>query len=86
MPDRDKQYNIQPDEFSKNLPQWAQWVAQDPDGSWWAYEAEPHIHDNGWYENEVGRIFRLNHGEPNENWQSALIQISHRSNIEHPDC
>ena len=76
MLDRDKPYNIQTIEKPENLPQWAQWVAQDPDGSWWAYEAEPHIHDNGWYENEVGQILKLSHGEPSKNWQKTLKQIS----------
>ena len=38
-----------------DLPAWARWVAMDEDGRWWCYEAEPHQHDSGWYENEVGR-------------------------------
>jgi hypothetical protein len=35
------------------LPDWAEWLAQDADGAWWAFEAEPNQHDRGWYENEV---------------------------------
>jgi len=41
-------------------PDWARWMARDQDGSWWCYEAEPHQHDTGWYENEVGRSQRVN--------------------------
>ena len=36
-----------------NLPDWAEWIAQDANGAWWAYEAEPNQQDTGWYENEV---------------------------------
>ena len=42
-----------------NMPAWAAWLAQDEDGTWWVYEAEPNKQDHGWYENEVGRILRL---------------------------
>ena len=47
-----------------NLPEWVAWIAQDADGAWWAYEAEPNKQDRGWYENEVGRIIRLGHTTP----------------------
>jgi len=55
-----------------NTPGWARYVAQDPDGSWWAYEAEPHIHDNGWYENEIGRLKKIGDGDKNQNWKNSL--------------
>jgi len=41
------------------LPDWVEWLAQDADGAVWGYEAEPNKQHNGWYENEVGRIVRL---------------------------
>ncbi len=44
------------------LPDWVEWLAQDADGAWWGYEAEPNKQHNGWYENEVGRIVRLEAG------------------------
>lgn len=59
----------------ENLPTWAVWLAQDADGAWWCYEAEPNQHDTGWYENEVGRIEKLAQGEPNPAWQDALIKV-----------
>ena len=56
----------------KKLPEWAQWIARDADGSWWAYEAEPHLHDNGWYENEIGQIQKLPHLNFDVQWQDSL--------------
>jgi hypothetical protein len=29
-------------------PSWAQYLAQDPDGSWWFYEFKPEIAQGGW--------------------------------------
>jgi hypothetical protein len=55
------------------IPDWAAWLAQDEDGAWWAYEAEPNQQHNGWYENEVGRIQRLAQAEPPADWQEMLI-------------
>ena len=57
------------------LPAWALWVAQDADGAWWAYEAEPNQQHNGWYENEVGRIARLKKDDPNPDWQNTLKRV-----------
>lgn len=47
-----------------DVPAWVAWVAQDADGAWWGYEAEPNLMDRGWYENEVGRIVRLGRTAP----------------------
>lgn len=58
------------------LPSWATYLAQDEDGQWWAYEAEPNQSHNGWYENEVGKIFKLNKEKPNINWALSLKKIS----------
>jgi hypothetical protein len=59
-----------------NLPSWASWIAQDADGAWWAYEAEPNQQETGWYENEIGRIQAMGHGEPNPNWQNSLVRLA----------
>ncbi len=58
------------------LPEWAAWVAQDADGSWWAYEAEPNRHDSGWYENEVGRSRWLRRDAPNPDWERSLHRVA----------
>ena len=68
--------NPPPELRAVSIPSWADWLAQDEDGTWWAYEAEPNQQHNGWYENEVGRIQRLARGEPPVDWRERLIRIS----------
>ncbi len=58
-----------------NLPPWARWIAMDADGAWWCYEAEPHPHDRGWYENEVGRSRRITGLEPAADWRHSLRRL-----------
>lgn len=58
------------------LPAWAEWLAQDEDGTWWAYEVEPNQQHNGWYENEVGRLKRLVKTAPPADWRRCLIRLA----------
>jgi hypothetical protein len=60
---------------STNLPPWTTWLAQDADGTWWAYEHEPNEADHAWYENEVGRSERLGQNEPNPEWRKTLQRV-----------
>jgi hypothetical protein len=55
-----------------SLPDWVQWLAQDADGVWWGYEAEPLQFDRGWYENELGRRIRILAGKPDTDWRQTL--------------
>ncbi|HEC19660.1 MAG TPA: hypothetical protein ENI97_10000 [Gammaproteobacteria bacterium] len=55
-----------------NPPPWVRWLAQDADGSWWGFEAEPHHAEKSWYENEVGRYRRLGAGAANPQWRETL--------------
>lgn len=64
---------------SKNLPEWANWVAQDQDGTWWLYEVEPNQHSKGWYENEIGLHQRIGKSDPNEDWQLAIYPLKNVS-------
>jgi len=59
-------------------PSWARWIAQDADGAWWAYEAQPLQQEHGWYENEVGRCVHLGHGPPNSHWHRTLARLGKR--------
>lgn len=59
-----------------SIPDWAEWIAQDADGTWWAYEAEPNQQHNGWYENEAGRIQRLGRGAANPDWEISLARVA----------
>jgi hypothetical protein len=56
------------------VPGWVRWIAQDADGAFWGYEAEPNQQHNGWYENEVGRIVKLGMGEPLADWTATLTR------------
>lgn len=58
-----------------NLPIWARYLAQDANGTWWAYEASPNQHQHGWYENEIGRYQQLIQTKQNTAWQETLIQL-----------
>jgi len=61
-----------PDWKARQLPGWVRWLAQDADGSWWGYEAEPHQHHCGWYENEVGRSISLLKEDADPAWRQSL--------------
>lgn len=58
-----------------DAPAWVSWIAQDPDGSWWGFEAEPMAADYGWYENETGRYVRLAPGPCNPDWRHTLRRV-----------
>lgn len=57
-------------------PSWVAWLAQDADGTWWAYECEPNEYDKGWYENEVGRSVRIRQLASNPDWRNSLRKIT----------
>ena len=57
-----------------DIPDWVHWLAQDGNGAWWGYSAEPLRNDNGWYENEVGRYIQLGTGDA-AGWQDSLIKV-----------
>lgn len=59
----------------KCLPDWVQWIAQDANGCWWGYEAEPNQCHNGWYENEVGDSVLLERGVRNPGWIETLSRV-----------
>ena len=58
------------------LPDWVRWIAQDADGSWWAYEHEPNMSDSGWYENEVGRVLYLQKKQPDPQWRQNIHTVT----------
>lgn len=58
------------------LPTWACWLAQDADGTWWAFEVEPNQSHQGWYENELGRYVKVADDTPNPQWYSSLIPVN----------
>jgi len=56
------------------IPAWVRWIAQDSSGAWWGYSVEPLRHDDGWYENEVGRCISLGTGSPRD-WRNSLRAV-----------
>ncbi len=56
----------------ETVPEWVRWLAQDADGVWWGYEAEPLQYHQGWYENEVGRRVRIQRDTPSSRWMETL--------------
>lgn len=60
---------------NSKLPDWARWLAMDKDQQWWCYEAEPHQHSRGWYENEIGRCKKLSGFAAAENWKTSLRPV-----------
>jgi hypothetical protein len=57
------------------LPGWVNWLAQDADGVWWGYQAEPLQYHRGWYENEVGRCIEVGRDAPNARWADTLRKV-----------
>lgn len=62
--------------WSGEIPEWAEFLAQDADGTWWAYEAHPNEMHNGWYENEVGRIQRLGRTDVPADCHATLVRLA----------
>ncbi|MDH5648045.1 MAG: hypothetical protein OEY67_00190 [Gammaproteobacteria bacterium] len=60
--------------FPFTIPGHIQWIAQDSNGVWWGYTAEPHRHDTGWYENETGEYIRLGVTE-SAGWERSLQRV-----------
>jgi hypothetical protein len=58
------------------LLDWVRWIAQDADGSWWAYEHEPNMSDSRWYENELGRSIYLQKDQPDPKWSQKIHMIT----------
>ena len=57
------------------MPKWVCWLAQDSDGTWWGYEAEPNQSHTGRYENEVGDSMRLGVKPLLSDWKETLRRI-----------
>ena len=59
------------------LPDWVNWIAKDKNGAIWGFEAEPHLHDYGWYENEIDHYILLTQTDSGTNWQNSLVNIKY---------
>jgi hypothetical protein len=69
----DSRSKPRPSDF--DFPAWANWIAQDKSGAWWAFEQEPNEGHAFWYENETGRCIKLADGDFNLLWLNTLQRI-----------
>lgn len=67
--------------LEQTIPTWANWIAQDQDGKWWFYQAEPLLHHCGWYENEIGMYRLLGYSTANKDWQKQLYRLKDYQSI-----
>lgn len=51
------------------------WVAQDPDGTWWGFENKPFPTLHGWSESGRGRQVKLKQAEPNTEWRATRQRV-----------
>ena len=59
------------------LRRWANWVAQDGAGRWFAYEKKPWVGDYEWIEDSKdGTVDDVFQGEPNPNWKETLQRLT----------
>lgn len=68
-----------------DLPQWANWVAQDEGGKWYAYEKKPYITDQDsdqWdEESKDGNIDTVCKSEVVGDWRDTLYEIPKRESL-----
>jgi len=60
----------------EELPEWANWVAQDACGTWYCYEQKPIAYDSAFDTPRVGEYEFIVTGQPNANWQDTLQRIT----------
>lgn len=60
---------------TEKIPCWVRWIAQDADGCWWGFEAEPNQSNCAWYENEIGRYIKLAKEESVISWRTSLRRM-----------
>ena len=58
------------------VPDWAEWVAQDEDGAWYAFEKRPSDKDSTWYDNDGTSRFLCETYEYNPKfWRETLRKV-----------
>src|SRR5690606_32966667 len=55
-----------------DAPEWARYLAQDKDGTWWWYEKKPRILGTCWWTDLVGEAEVACIQSPSSNWQFSL--------------
>lgn len=60
--------------ITDKAPEWANWIAQDANGSWWYFEHEPSASGGCWY-GGVGKVRFVHKDAPNPNWRDTLRRL-----------
>lgn len=60
----------------EELPEWANWVAQDACGTWYCYEKEPIAYDSAFDTPKVGNYEFIVTGQPNASWRDTLQRLT----------
>lgn len=62
----------------EELPEWANWIAQDADGEWWAFTHEPSIEGDRWYTDDCipSGTLRLCSTPVSADWRSTKTYLS----------
>lgn len=64
----------------EELPEWANWVAQDACGVWYCYEKKPIAYDSEVFDTpavgEAGEYEFIVNGQPNASWRDTLQRIT----------
>ena len=61
-----------------NIPDGYNWIAQDENGNWWAYEICPHIYEGASRRNMWDCPFgakHVGHSAPNPDWRNELYSL-----------
>lgn len=65
----------------ESLPEWANYIAMDRNGEWFAYEKKPVLrrHLNDWWNPERGKVRLIKVSYKYEDWEESLLKIDKNS-------
>ena len=59
--------------FDIEVPEWANWIAQDENGEWFAHTEKPRTGYSIWLSNRNKTMIALS--KPNDNWKEELYEV-----------
>lgn len=83
------EYPTPPENVMQRIAPWANWIAQNSDGQWWAFETLPTVEIDEqtestnplewWSPPELTKFAMVYEGEVNADWKRSLRQIDRTS-------
>lgn len=64
------------DKVSDKAPEWANWIAQDANGSWWYFEHEPSAVGSCYWDGGFGKLGFVRKDAPSPNWRTTLARVT----------